>query len=94
MSNVEVVLCSPVRTAIGTYGGTLKDMPAPALGAAVIRESLKRAGLPADKVQSLGIRPRIPVVESAADFVETPVPSRRVFSGGADSCIHVNIAHC
>lgn len=53
MSNVEVVLCSPVRSAIGTYGGTLKDMPAPALGAAVIRESLKRAGLPADKVQSL-----------------------------------------
>ncbi|BCG04618.1 acetyl-CoA acetyltransferase (plasmid) [Paraburkholderia sp. PGU19] len=53
MSNLEAVLCSPVRTAIGTYGGALKDMPAPALGAAVIRESLKRAGLPADKVQSL-----------------------------------------
>ena len=53
MSNVEVVLCSPVRTAIGTYGGTLRDVPAPTLGAAVIRESLKRAGLPADKVNSL-----------------------------------------
>lgn len=53
MSNIEVVLCSPVRTAIGTYGGALKDMPAPALGAAVIRESLTRAGLSAGKVQSL-----------------------------------------
>ncbi|MFX1677389.1 acetyl-CoA C-acetyltransferase [Paraburkholderia sp. A2WS-5] len=53
MSNVEVVLCSPVRTAIGTYGGTLRDLPAPTLGAAVIRESLKRAGLAADKVHSL-----------------------------------------
>ena len=53
MSNVEVVLCSPVRTAIGTYGGTLKDVPAPTLGAAVIRESVRRAGLPVDKVQSL-----------------------------------------
>jgi acetyl-CoA C-acetyltransferase len=53
MSNIEVVLCNPVRTAIGTYGGTLKDMPAPALGAAVIRETLKRSGLPAEKVQSL-----------------------------------------
>lgn len=53
MKIIEVVLCSPVRTAIGTYGGTLKDMPAPELGAVVIRESLKRANLSADKVQSL-----------------------------------------
>lgn len=53
MSNVEVVLCSPVRTAIGTYGGTLKDVAVPTLGAAVIRESLRRAGLAADKVHSL-----------------------------------------
>ncbi|MFX1737716.1 acetyl-CoA C-acetyltransferase [Paraburkholderia sp. A1RI_3L] len=53
MSNVEVVLCSPVRTAIGTYGGALKDVAAPTLGAAVIRESLRRAGLAADKVHSL-----------------------------------------
>ncbi|TAM49985.1 MAG: acetyl-CoA C-acyltransferase [Paraburkholderia sp.] len=53
MSKIEVVLCHPVRTAIGTYGGALKDMPAPALGAAVVSESLKRATLPAAKVQSL-----------------------------------------
>jgi len=46
------------------------------------------------RVQLNSIRPRIPVVESAADFVETPVPSGRVFGGGADSCIRVNIAHC
>lgn len=52
-SNIEVVLCSPVRTAIGTYGGAVKDVPAPALGAAVIRETLKAAGLSAGKVQSL-----------------------------------------
>ena len=53
MSKIDVVLCNPVRTAIGTYGGTLKDIPAPALGAAAIRESLKRSGLPGDKVQTL-----------------------------------------
>ncbi len=28
MSNPEVVLCSPVRTAIATYGGALKSVPA------------------------------------------------------------------
>jgi hypothetical protein len=43
----------------------------------------------------VSIRPRIPVVESAADFVETPVPLGRVFGGGADSCIRGgDIAHC
>ncbi|MDO8774657.1 MAG: acetyl-CoA C-acetyltransferase [Burkholderiaceae bacterium] len=53
MSQKEVVICSPARTAIGTYGGSLKDVPAPDLGAAVIRETLKRSGLSADKVQTL-----------------------------------------
>ncbi|MEX2353598.1 MAG: acetyl-CoA C-acetyltransferase [Gammaproteobacteria bacterium] len=53
MSTREVVLCHPVRTAIGTYGGTLKDISAPDLGAAAIRETLKRSGLSADKVQSV-----------------------------------------
>lgn len=53
MSQKDVVICHPVRTAIGTYGGSLKDVPAPDLGAAVIRESLKRSGLSAEKVQAL-----------------------------------------
>ena len=53
MTKLETVLCYPVRTAIGTYGGSLKDIPAPGLGAAVIRETLKRSGLAADKVQTL-----------------------------------------
>src|SRR5512133_3244545 len=45
MSNTEVVICSPVRTAIGTYGGTLKDMPAADLGAVAIRATLERTKL-------------------------------------------------
>jgi acetyl-CoA C-acetyltransferase len=49
----QIVLCHPVRTAIGTYGGSLKDLPASDLGAAAIRETLKRSGLSADKVESL-----------------------------------------
>jgi len=53
MNNREIVLCNPVRIAIGTYGGSLKDTPAPELGAAVIREVLKRSGLSPDKVQTL-----------------------------------------
>lgn len=53
MNARDIVLCSPVRTAIGTYGGTLKDIPAPELGAAAIRETLKRSGLKPEAVQSL-----------------------------------------
>ncbi len=41
----EVVIASGVRTAIGRFGRAFKDMPAPRLGAVVIRESLKRAGI-------------------------------------------------
>jgi len=45
MTTHDVVLCSPVRTAIGAYNGSLKTIPAPELGAAVVRETLKRSGL-------------------------------------------------
>lgn len=53
MAKPEIVLCSPVRTAIGTFGGALKDTPAPNLGAAVIRETLRRSGIAADSVDSV-----------------------------------------
>jgi acetyl-CoA C-acetyltransferase len=39
----EVVVVSGVRTAIGTYGGSLKDIPPSELAAQVVRESLARA---------------------------------------------------
>lgn len=53
MSKPEIVLCAPVRTPIGTYGGALKDTPATALGAAVVRETLRRAGLPPEAVDTV-----------------------------------------
>ena len=43
MATNEVVICGAVRTPIGTYGGSLKDVAASELGAAVIRETLLRA---------------------------------------------------
>jgi acetyl-CoA C-acetyltransferase len=39
----EVVVVSGVRTAIGTFGGSLKDIPPTVLGATVVREALSRA---------------------------------------------------
>ncbi|HET9224762.1 MAG TPA: acetyl-CoA C-acyltransferase family protein [Roseiflexaceae bacterium] len=41
----EVVVLSGVRTAIGTYGGGLKDQPPTELAAAVVREAVARAGV-------------------------------------------------
>ncbi|HET7400897.1 MAG TPA: acetyl-CoA C-acyltransferase, partial [Usitatibacter sp.] len=53
MAAPEVVLCNPVRTAIGTYGGTLKETPAPEIGAAAIRETVKRSGLAPEKIETV-----------------------------------------
>src|SRR6266576_5517457 len=53
MSSREVVLCHPVRTAIGTYNGTLKGTPATELGATVVRETLRRSGLDAATIGSV-----------------------------------------
>lgn len=41
----DVIVLSGVRTAIGTYGGTLKDTPPSQLAATVVKESVARAGL-------------------------------------------------
>ena len=53
MNTRQIVLCNPVRTAIGTYGGTLKDMAAPELGAAAIRAVLERSRLAPGRVQGV-----------------------------------------
>ncbi|MGA7777375.1 MAG: acetyl-CoA C-acetyltransferase [Paraburkholderia sp.] len=49
----DVVICNPVRTPIGAYGGSLKDVPATELGAAAVRETLKRSGLDGKELASV-----------------------------------------
>jgi acetyl-CoA C-acetyltransferase len=46
----EVVIASAVRTAVGTFGGALKEVPAVELGGIVIKEVLRRAKVRQDKV--------------------------------------------
>lgn len=53
MPNPDIVLCAPVRTPIGSFGGSLKETPASALGAAVIRETLRRSGLAAEAIDTV-----------------------------------------
>lgn len=49
----EVVIASAVRTAIGTFGGSLKDVPAADLGAIVIKEAINRAGIKPELVNEV-----------------------------------------
>ena len=49
-SNREVVVVSGVRTAIGDYGGALKDIPPTELASQVIREAVKRSKVDAKEV--------------------------------------------
>jgi acetyl-CoA C-acetyltransferase len=52
MTSRSVVIAEPVRTAIGAFGGTLKDVPAPDLGAVAIRAAVERAGLKPDEIET------------------------------------------
>ncbi len=51
MSEVYIVNCC--RTAIGSFGGSLKDVPAAELGAIVVKEALNRAGVKPEQVDEL-----------------------------------------
>lgn len=53
MKTREVVLCNPVRTAIGAYNGSLKAVASPDLGASAIRDVISRSGLDAARLDSV-----------------------------------------
>ena len=46
----DAVICAPVRTPVGRYGGIFRDVPPQELAATVIRAVLDRTGVPADAV--------------------------------------------
>ena len=49
----KIVIASACRTAIGKFGGTLANVPAAELGSIVIKEALKRANVPGEKVDEV-----------------------------------------
>jgi len=50
MSNKEVVVLSAVRSAVGAFGGSLKDLEPAELGGMVVKEAIARAGVDAQQV--------------------------------------------
>jgi acetyl-CoA C-acetyltransferase len=53
MNSRDIILGQPVRTAIGSFNGSLKSVPATELGAAVIAEAIRRAGIAPDAIGSV-----------------------------------------
>ncbi|MCW8960247.1 MAG: acetyl-CoA C-acyltransferase, partial [Ignavibacteriaceae bacterium] len=49
----EIVAISAVRTAMGKFGGTLKDLPAYDLGAVAVREAIKKSSIESSQVDDV-----------------------------------------
>jgi acetyl-CoA C-acetyltransferase len=52
-NGTEIVISTPLRTAIGTFGGSLKDITATDLGATVGKEVISRSGISEDQVDQV-----------------------------------------
>ena len=62
----EAVICAPLRTAVGGFGGVLRDVPAHELASTVIRALLDRTGLPGDAVDEVVLGQSYPTTEAPA----------------------------
>jgi acetyl-CoA C-acetyltransferase len=62
----DAVVCEPLRTAVGGFGGALRDVPAHELAATVIRALLDRTGLPADAVDDVLLGNCYPTMDAPA----------------------------
>src|SRR5258707_13509553 len=77
----SVVFAEPVRTAIGTFGGSLKDVPAPNLGAVAIGAAIARAKLRPDEVETVAMGnvvqagTKMNLARQAAVHAGLPVPT-------------------
>src|SRR3970040_2538432 len=92
----KVVICEPLRTAIGTFGGVLKDFPAPTLGSTIVKEILNRTGIDPKVIDDcilgnilsagLGMNPSRQVSINAGLNVQTPaITINRVCGSGLQS---------
>jgi acetyl-CoA C-acetyltransferase len=72
----EVVIISGCRTAVGKFQGALVDLSAPQLGAVVVREAVKRAGLNSDQVDECIMGNVLP-----AGLGQNPARQAAIFGG-------------
>jgi acetyl-CoA C-acetyltransferase len=72
----DVVIISGCRTAVGKFQGSLADLSAPQLGAIVVREAVKRAGLNSDQVDECIMGNVLP-----AGLGQNPARQAAIFAG-------------
>ena len=95
----KVVLAGACRTAIGTMGGTLSNVPAPELGTIVIKEALRRTGIDPRMVDEvymgcviqagLGQNPARQAAVNAGIPVEVPATTINVLCGSGLHCVNL-----
>jgi acetyl-CoA C-acetyltransferase len=62
----EVVVCTPLRTPVGRYGGALKDVPVAELGATVVAELVRCSGIDPEAVDDVILGNCYPTSEAPA----------------------------
>jgi len=62
----DAVICEPIRTAVGAFGGSLRDVPAHTLASTVIRALLERTGLPPAAVDDVVLGHCYPTMDAPA----------------------------
>ncbi len=82
MDNRTVYIVSAVRTPIGSFGGSLKDLTATQLGAAAIKAAVERAGIPPAAVQEVLMGSVI-----QANLGQAPARQAAKYAGLPDSVI-------
>ncbi len=63
---VDAVICEPIRTPVGGFGGSLRDVAVQELGATVIRELVRRTGVTADQVDDVVFGHCYPTMDAPA----------------------------
>ena len=62
----EAVVCEPIRTPVGGFGGSLRDVRAQELGATVIRELVRRTGITGDQIDDVVFGHCYPTMDAPA----------------------------
>jgi hypothetical protein len=98
MSEREAVIVSACRTAVGSFGGTLKEVHAYKIAATTMREAIRRAGIPADIIDdvrygccmepydALNIA-RVAALEAGVSDQSTAVTINRVCISGMEAAV-------
>jgi acetyl-CoA C-acetyltransferase len=63
---LDVVICEPVRSPVGRYGGIFKDLPAQQLGTAVLRALMERTKIPPSAVDDVLFAQCYPTMDAPA----------------------------